>query len=95
MRLFINCRLNGPQYSVKKNKMGQFSRQIQWNVTRSVAVASLFYLVYNGGKACLFPFITLYYRDLGLTATQTGIISGSKSLIWYFAAPVWMVMAKR
>nr|CAB3263798.1 major facilitator superfamily domain-containing protein 6-like protein A [Phallusia mammillata] len=75
--------------------MGQFSRQIQWNVTRSVAVASLFYLIYHGAKACLFPFITLYYRELGLTATQTGIICGSKALIWYFAAPIWMVMAKR
>ncbi|CAK8682376.1 unnamed protein product [Clavelina lepadiformis] len=75
--------------------MGQFSRQVQWDVKRSVAIASLFYFFYYGGVSCLFPFVTLYYRSLGLSATQTGILCGSKSLAWFLSAPLWLALNRR
>nr|XP_009858163.1 major facilitator superfamily domain-containing protein 6-like protein A isoform X2 [Ciona intestinalis] len=75
--------------------MGRFNRQIQWDVTRSISIANVFYFLFAGGKACLFPFLTLYFRHLGLSATQVGIVFAAKYLTWYLASPVWIAMAKR
>uniref|UniRef100_H2ZEQ4 Major facilitator superfamily associated domain-containing protein n=1 Tax=Ciona savignyi TaxID=51511 RepID=H2ZEQ4_CIOSA len=75
--------------------MARFNRQIQWDVRRSGFIANVFYFLFAGGKACLFPFLTLYFRHLGLSATQVGIVCALKYLIWYFAAPVWIALARR
>ena len=70
-------------------------RQYQWDISRSVVIASIFFFLYAGGKACLLPFITLYFKHLGLTATQTGLLFATKHFVWYLAAPIWLVFAKR
>ena len=71
------------------------SNQIRWDITQSVTLASLFYFLYFAGKTCLVPYLTLYFRKLGLTGSQTGIVCGFRSAVWFLAAPLWTVMAKR
>nr|XP_039268645.1 major facilitator superfamily domain-containing protein 6-like protein B [Styela clava] len=80
---------------MRQNTMDRFSRKVQWDVKRSVFIASSFYLFYYGGKACLLPFITLYFRQMGLTASQTGLVLGMKSLLWFCVSPIWMALAHR
>ena len=75
--------------------MGKFGQQIRWDITRSVTLASVFYFLHHAAKACLLPFLTLHFRRLGLSGTQTGIITGSKAIIWFIAAPLWTVAAHR
>ncbi|XP_077980357.1 major facilitator superfamily domain-containing protein 6-like protein A [Glandiceps talaboti] len=65
------------------------AKQEQVNLKKSLAIANIFYFIYNSGKACLFPFLTLYFRQLGLSATQTGIIFGTKAIVALLATPVW------
>ena len=60
------------------------------NVQRTLAFVGFFYFIYSAGKACLFPFLTIYLRQLGLTATQTGIILGLKPFAALLAAPLWI-----
>lgn len=75
--------------------MDKYGRKVQWDVRRSVYVASFFYIFYYGGKACLFPFLTLYLRQLGLTASQTGLALGVKALVWFCVTPIWMTLVHR
>ncbi|XP_035695161.1 major facilitator superfamily domain-containing protein 6-like protein B isoform X2 [Branchiostoma floridae] len=67
----------------------------QWNVPQSLAIAKAFYFLNHAGKACLLPFLPLYFRLLGLSATQVGIICGTRAFIGLWAAPVWAKMAKK
>ena len=75
--------------------MAKFGQQVRWDIAKSVTLASVFYFLYHGGKACLLPFLTLYFRRIGLTATQVGVICSLKSLAWFITAPIWTVMAKK
>ena len=46
-------------------------------------------------KACLIPFLTLYLKKLGLSATQTGLIIGCKTFVGLLFAPLWSKCAVR
>ena len=72
-----------------------YSFKTSRSVNQAVCVFGLFYFLYFGGFACLIPFITLYFRQLGLSASQVGIICGSKSIAWVLIAPVWISCAQR
>ncbi|XP_062965414.1 major facilitator superfamily domain-containing protein 6-like [Cynocephalus volans] len=67
----------------------------QWDISRALGVARLFHLVCGVQDACVTPFLTLYLRQLGLTAPWVGILLGSKHLIAAFWAPVCAFLAKR
>nr|XP_005309918.2 major facilitator superfamily domain-containing protein 6-like [Chrysemys picta bellii]XP_023957435.1 major facilitator superfamily domain-containing protein 6-like [Chrysemys picta bellii]XP_042697146.1 major facilitator superfamily domain-containing protein 6-like [Chrysemys picta bellii] len=66
----------------------------QWDVNKALAVASLFHFLYSAGNACVIPFLTLYFRQLGLTAPLVGIIIGIKHLISSLWAPLCSYFAK-
>lgn len=65
------------------------------NLMKSMFVCNTFNFLYAASKACLFPFITLYLRLLGLTATQTGIIIGGKTISAFIFAPLWAMCSAR
>lgn len=52
-----------------------------------------FYLLYYGASACLFPYWVLYYRSLGFTGTQIGLLSAVAPLIFMAGAPFWTGVA--
>jgi len=51
--------------------------------------AKAFYFVFFGAGACLIPFLTLHYQDLGLSGQQIGFLTGIVPLITMVAASVW------
>ncbi|XP_025031623.1 major facilitator superfamily domain-containing protein 6-like isoform X1 [Python bivittatus] len=66
----------------------------QWDVNKALTLASLFHFLYGAGNACAIPFLTLYFRQLGLTAPLVGIIIGLKHLITSLWAPLCSYVAK-
>uniref|UniRef100_V9KLI8 Major facilitator superfamily domain-containing protein 6-like protein B n=1 Tax=Callorhinchus milii TaxID=7868 RepID=V9KLI8_CALMI len=70
-------------------------RNKQWNVNKALALASLFHFLHCAGKACVVPFLTIYFRQLGLTAPFVGIIMGTKYFISLVCAPFWSYCARR
>ncbi|XP_062979322.1 major facilitator superfamily domain-containing protein 6-like [Elgaria multicarinata webbii] len=66
----------------------------QWDVNKALTLASLFHFLYGAGNACTIPFLTLYFRQLGLTAPLVGIIIGLKHLITSLWAPLCSYLAK-
>lgn len=66
----------------------------QVHVGKELCFANLFHFLLACSQAAIFPFLTLYFRQLGLTATQVGVVFGSKAILWMFCAPVWTACAK-
>ncbi|XP_075435816.1 major facilitator superfamily domain-containing protein 6-like [Ascaphus truei] len=66
----------------------------QWDISKALAVASLFNFFHNVGKFCVLPFLTIYFRQLGLTAPLVGIVMGVKHLIYVFWAPLCSYCAR-
>ncbi|KAM9209274.1 major facilitator superfamily domain-containing protein 6-like [Dugong dugon] len=66
----------------------------QWDISRALGVARLFHLVCGVRDACVTPFLTLYLKQLGLTAPWVGLLMGTKHLIAAFWAPFCAFLAK-
>lgn len=65
------------------------------NLMRSVFICNTFNFLFAASKACLFPFLTLYLRLLGLTATKTGIVIGAKTISAFIFAPLWAMCSAK
>lgn len=65
------------------------------NLVRSIFLCNLFNFMLTASKACLFPFLTIYLKRLGLSAMQTGWIIGAKTLVGLVFAPLWSKCAVR
>ncbi|KAM7333618.1 hypothetical protein ACRRTK_006938 [Alexandromys fortis] len=67
----------------------------QWDVPRALGVARLFHLVCGVRDACVTPFLTLYLRQLGVTALWVGVLMGTKHLVAACWTPFCAFLAKR
>lgn len=63
----------------------QFSNPEQ----RDLWLARCYYFSLMGGWGFLFPFINLFYVDIGLSGAQIGIIASTGAIVGLVAAPVW------
>ncbi|XP_070780094.1 major facilitator superfamily domain-containing protein 6-like [Enoplosus armatus] len=69
-------------------------RNKQIDVMRALALAGTFNFLCSCAGACLLPFLTLYFRQQGLTPAMTGIVMGTKHLIALVWSPVASVLSK-
>ena len=59
------------------------------NLLRATTTCNTFYVFLSAAKASLLPFLTLFFRLLGLSALETGIIMAAKTLTGFVWAPLW------
>jgi MFS transporter, PPP family, 3-phenylpropionic acid transporter len=52
-----------------------------------------FYFLYFAAASALFPFMALYFQELGLSGAQIGILTGLGPLITLVGAPLWTGLA--
>ncbi|KAL3072416.1 hypothetical protein niasHT_034100 [Heterodera trifolii] len=64
-------------------------------VPKEVFLAQLFYLLYFASFGSLFPLLAVYFKQLGLSAAQAGILLGSRPLVEFVASPFWGSFADR
>lgn len=55
--------------------------------------ASAFNFLYYGGLAGLYPYLTLYYEQLGLTGSQIGLLAGLPPILTLVSSPFWTGLA--
>lgn len=67
----------------------------QWDVRGAIGFAALFHFLYSCAIGCLLPFLTIYFRYLGLTAFMTGTIMAVKHLVALVWRPLACVLARR
>ncbi|KAK3582988.1 hypothetical protein CHS0354_027113 [Potamilus streckersoni] len=54
-----------------------------------------FYFFFLGAIGSVFPFLSIYYKQLGLSPNQIGIISGVRPLAGFISGPLWGSIADR
>lgn len=69
-------------------------RNKQIDVRRALALTGLFNFLIRCARACLLPFLTLYFRQLGLPPVMIGIIIGIKHLMSLIWSPVSSLLSK-
>ncbi|MEE8390594.1 MAG: major facilitator superfamily domain-containing protein 6 [Anaerolineae bacterium] len=52
-----------------------------------------FYFFYFAAMAALVPFLTLYYKQIGLSGRQIGLLAGIPPLLTLVSAPLWSGLA--
>lgn len=57
--------------------------------TRNLSTLRVYYLLLGVGGGFLSPFVTLFYRQQGLSGTQIGLLATSAGLATLLAAPLW------
>lgn len=70
-------------------------RDTDLNIDKVLCLSHTFHLFLGAARSALFPFLTIYFRLLGLTATQTGLLLGAKAFMTLVCAPAWTACAKR
>uniref|UniRef100_A0A3Q4I6L4 Major facilitator superfamily domain-containing protein 6-like n=1 Tax=Neolamprologus brichardi TaxID=32507 RepID=A0A3Q4I6L4_NEOBR len=66
----------------------------QIDIKRALAMAGTFNFLCSCARACLLPFLTLYFRQLGLTPAMTGIVMGTKHFITLVWSPAASLLSK-
>ena len=74
-------------------KMGK-AQEDRVNVEKSMFKAHTFHFLLSAGKASLFPLLTIYFRLLGLTATEVGLVFAAQAFVRLWCAPMWTACAK-
>src|SRR5690606_1726713 len=52
-----------------------------------------FYFCFYAASASLIPYLTLYYRESGLSGPQIGLLVGIPPVVTWLAAPFWGAVA--
>lgn len=58
-------------------------------IDRELAYPKAFHLVYYFAWACFGPFLTLYYREVGMTGRQIGVLGAVVPLVTLLSGPLW------
>lgn len=59
------------------------------NITKASTICNIFYVFLSAAKASLLPFLTLFFRLVGLSAWETGVVMAAKTLTSFVWAPLW------
>ena len=59
------------------------------NVNPDLLICKTFYFLFYGAFGSLYPLLAVYFKQLGLTATQSGILVGIRPFVEFCSAPMW------
>lgn len=79
---------------VEQNEKEKPKRNI-FKFEKDLLIYKVFYFGFGGAIGCVFPFLSVYYKQLGFSPNQIGIIAGVRPLIGFMSGPVWGSIADR
>ncbi|VDO03431.1 unnamed protein product [Rodentolepis nana] len=83
-----------PSYTLQNVK----KELLEWfhsPINRSLLIFKLFYFLFYAAFGSLFPLLSIYFKQLGMNATQCGALGGARSLVEWVGAPFWSGLADR
>ncbi|XP_077996978.1 major facilitator superfamily domain-containing protein 6-like [Glandiceps talaboti] len=57
--------------------------------------SKMFYFFFFGGIGALFPYLTIYFKQLGLDPLRIGLLSGIRPFIGFLSGPIWGAIADK
>ncbi|CAH1972942.1 unnamed protein product [Acanthoscelides obtectus] len=64
-------------------------------VDQELLVVKSFYFFFYSAFGSLFPLMGVYFKQMGMNATQSGILIGSRPFVEFLSAPFWGSLADR
>ncbi|EFX62423.1 hypothetical protein DAPPUDRAFT_120249 [Daphnia pulex] len=64
-------------------------------VNRELLIAKAFYFCFFSAFGSLLPLMAIYFKNMGMTPTQAGILIGIRPFVGYLSAPFWADLADR
>ncbi|KAH3699466.1 major facilitator superfamily domain-containing protein 6-like [Dreissena polymorpha] len=64
-------------------------------VDRDLFICKLFYFFFFAAFGSLYPLLAIYFKQLGMNATQSGLLIGFRPFIEFCSAPFWGGVADR
>ncbi|XP_032233107.2 major facilitator superfamily domain-containing protein 6 [Nematostella vectensis] len=64
-------------------------------LNRSMLSGKLFNLLNGASTTALVPFLPMFFRFLGLTAFQSGILGSVRSLVGFWSSLFWLILAEK
>ncbi|CAM1154710.1 MFSD6 (predicted) [Pycnogonum litorale] len=65
------------------------------NFNQDLLISKTFYFFFFSAFGSLFPLMAVYFKQLGMNASQSGILIGIRPLIEFLSAPFWGSLADR
>ena len=88
--------LNSNAENVKEEELEEEQRKSLFqSVNRELLPPKLFYFFFFGANGTLIPYLVLFFKQLGLTPSQVGIVSGLKPFISFVCSPLWGYVADK
>ena len=78
-----------PEQEQTTGKLGPF------NINMDLLPMKFYYLFFFGARACVGPFLPVFYRYMGMSARQTGVITGLDPLVSFVSKPFWGAVADK
>ncbi|XP_053554593.1 major facilitator superfamily domain-containing protein 6 isoform X2 [Bombina bombina] len=64
-------------------------------INNDLLISKVFYFFFYSAYGSLYPLLPVYYKQLGMTPTQSGLLVGIRYFIEFCSAPFWGVIADR
>ncbi|GCC32400.1 major facilitator superfamily domain-containing protein 6-B [Chiloscyllium punctatum] len=64
-------------------------------ISNDLLISKVFYFFFYSGYGSLYPLLPVYYKQLGMLASQGGLLVGIRYFIEFCSAPFWGVIADR
>lgn len=86
-----------PKDSTKKirGKSDVFEYFFGGPINRELLIAKAFYFFFFSAFGSLLPLMAIYFKNMGMTPTQAGILIGIRPFVGVFSAPFWADLADR
>lgn len=65
------------------------------HVDKSLLPYKAFYFLFFAGFGASFPYMSLYFKQIGLNASSVGILAGIRPIIQFISGPFWAILADR
>lgn len=78
--------------------MGKILKGGYWRVNKEELktwLPTAYYYFFYGALGSLFPFLNLYYREIGMDPWQIGILGGIRPLVALLCAPIWSFVSNK
>ena len=63
-----------------------------FRVNRDLLVYKAFCFFFLSGFGSIFPYLPVYFRQIGLPASQVGLLLGLRPIVQFASAPFWAIV---
>lgn len=84
-----NSPIQPPHIFTEESVQTDTSRRSCFTCDRSLIKFKSFFFFFGGAIGCVFPYFSVYYKQIGFSPTQIGLIAGLRPIIGFCSGSIW------